>query len=167
MKTNKLLSKRLYHEFESIISNDSKILILGSFPSVKSREKNFYYMNKQNRFWQILSLIFNDDFINDDIEVKKRLLKKYKIALYDVIESCLIIGSSDTSIREIKPANISNLIKHTEINKIYVNGKKAYELFIKYNAKLSEKAFLLPSTSSANAKYSIEKLISFWEVINN
>ena len=95
----------------------------------------------------------------------KILLKKYHIALYDVIEECDINNSSDSSIRNVIPSNIKEIIKDSNINKIFLNGKKAYELFIKYNKELIDMAICLPSTSSANASYTLEKLIKHWEVI--
>lgn len=151
--------------FKAIIDSNSTILILGSIPSIKSREYNFYYMHKQNRFWRVLANIFDNEFLSMDILVKERILKKYNIALYDVIESCDIIGSSDVSISNVQAANIYKLIEKTKIDTIYLNGKKAYSLFVKYNKELTDKAIYLPSTSPANARYSLEKLLDKWLII--
>ncbi len=153
------------HGFKPVIDKESKILILGSFPSVISREQNFYYMHKQNRFWKVLELIFNDNFTSSDIEEKKELLIKHRIAVYDVIESCDIIGSMDSSISNVIPANINYLISGTKIKEIYINGNKAYQLFMKYNKNFSDIVHKLPSTSSANARYNLKVLVDKWKVI--
>ncbi|MCF7924603.1 MAG: DNA-deoxyinosine glycosylase [Candidatus Izimaplasma sp.] len=154
------------HGFGPVIFKSSKILILGSFPSVKSREENFFYMHSQNRFWEILSRLFNDkDFANQKIKSKIQALKKHNIALYDVIESCDIVNSEDSSITNVRPTNIEKLIKDTKINRIFLNGKKAYNLFNKYNPNLKELGSYLPSTSSANARYSIKRLLNEWELL--
>ena len=102
---------KVNHSFPIFIDSNSKILILGSFPSVKSREEDFYYMHKQNRFYKILSNLFNEDFYNVDINIKKALLSKYHIALYDVIESCEIENSNDETIKNVEPSNIKEYIK--------------------------------------------------------
>ena len=153
------------HQFDKIVFADSKIIILGSFPSVISLKENFYYMNKNNRFYKVLAVLFNDDFTNKDINKKIELLKKHHIALYDVIKSCTINNSSDASISNVVPNDIDKIIKNSKIKKIFLNGKKAYELFIKYFPNLQNMAYLLPSTSSANASYSLEKLILQWSII--
>ncbi len=153
------------HEFDSVLFDDSEILILGSMPSVQSRKKSFYYMHPNNRFYKILKAIFHDDFTNENIEVKKRLLKKHHIALYDVIEECDIEGSSDQSITNVQPTNIEYILHHYPIKKIFLNGKKAYELFAYYFPNFIQMAMPLPSSSSANASYSLEKLIEKWKII--
>lgn len=149
------------HPFEPVIDNHSNILILGSFPSVKSREVSFYYGNKNNRFFKVLSNIFHEDFYHVDIETKKKLLSKYHIALFDVIKSCDIKGSSDSSITNVVVNDIEDLLQRYPIKKIIVNGNKAYELFTKYFPNLE--VTLLPSTSSANAKYSLEELTTIYQ----
>ncbi len=157
---------KVFHEFKAIIHPDSEILILGSFPSVKSRELHFFYMHPQNRFWRVLSEIYQDDFINVSIEEKRNLLFRYHIALYDVIESCEIEGSSDASIQAVQPTNINDLIHKTRISQIYLNGQKAFHLFEKYNKNSQISYQLLPSTSPANAKMTLGQLIEAWKVIN-
>lgn len=154
------------HTFDIIIDNNSKILILGSIPSIKSREKNFYYMNSNNRFYKVLEAIFDDNFTNEDINIKIELLKKHHIALYDVISECDITNSSDQSIKKPVVARIDEIVLKYKIDRIFLNGKKAYSLFIKYFPHLIDKAILLPSTSSANAAYSLDKLINEWKIIN-
>ena len=155
------------HKFGPVFNKDSEYLFLGSFPSVKSREKNFYYMHPKNRFYPLLKEVFDDDFTNLDIEVKKELLLKHHIALFDVIQSCEIVGSSDSSIKNIKVNDIKKIIDNTKINKIILNGKLAYNLFIKHFPDLVNIAYYLPSTSAANAACSLEKLKAhLLEIIN-
>ena len=156
---------KVNHSFPIFIDSNSKILILGSFPSVKSREEDFYYMHKQNRFYKILSNLFNEDFYNVDINTKKELLSKYHIALYDVIESCEIENSNDETIKNVEPSNIKEFIKNTNIKHIFINGNKAKELFIKYNNDLINMTTFLPSTSARNARFNLEKLTNEYKVI--
>ena len=148
----------LNHSFETVYDKNSIYLFLGSFPSVKSREYNFYYMHPQNRFYLLLKEVFNDDFTTSDINKKKELLLKHNIALFDVIKSCEITGSSDSSIKKAIPNDIQSIIKNSKIKKIILNGKLAYNLFIKHFPSLKDMSYYLPSTSPANAKCSLEKL---------
>lgn len=148
------------HNIEPLYDSNSRILILGSFPSVKSREIQFFYGHKNNRFWPIMEKLYSVKLNN--IEDKKEFLHSNHIALWDVIGSCSIEGSDDGSIKDVKPNDISLITNFSPIEKIFVNGKKAYELFLKYNR---EKATLLPSTSSANASYSFDRLLEYWSVI--
>jgi len=142
-------------------------LILGSFPSVKSRELGFYYAHPQNRFWKVLSLVFEDN-IENDIACKKEFLKKNKIALFDVIKSCEITGSSDASIKNIIPNDIAEILAKTNIKNIYVNGKTAYNLYNKYiKDNINKEAIYLPSTSPANATFSLKKLVDFYQILKN
>lgn len=156
---------KVNHSFPIFIDSNSKILILGSFPSVKSREEDFYYMHKQNRFYKILSNLFNEDFYNIDIKTKKELLSKYHIALYDVIESCEIENSNDETIKNVEPSNIKEYIKNKNIKHIFINGNKAKELFIKYNKDLINMTTFLPSTSARNARFNLDKLTNEYKVI--
>ena len=156
---------RVSHEFGPYINKDSKVLILGSIPSVKSREYGFYYMHKQNRFWKVMSDLFKDVF-PITIEDKKIFLKRNKIALWDVIDTCDINGSSDSSIKNPKVNNIKKLIDGTDIKYIFVTGKKALELYNKYCYKDTLiKAIYLPSTSGANCTVSYEKLKEEYEIL--
>ena len=154
------------HDFDKLIFNDSNVLILGSMPSILSRKYKFYYMNKTNRFYKVLSLVFNDnEFLNDDINIKIDTLKKHKIALYDVIESCKIINSSDSSIKDVKLTNIDDIINQYPIKYIVLNGKKAYDLFSKNYKHLLNMSIYLPSTSAANASYSLDRLYENWKIL--
>ncbi len=155
------------HEFAPVFNKDSKILILGTFPSAASREHHFYYGHPRNRFWKVLAYITKEP-LPTTIYEKQQLLLSHHIAIWDVIQSCEIIGSSDSSIRNVVPSNISNLLSQTSISAIFGNGNKACELFKKYiSLTLSDFPNLkeikkLPSTSPANASWSLEQLNAFW-----
>ncbi len=156
---------RVSHEFGPYINKNSKILILGSIPSVKSRELGFYYMHPQNRFWKVLSDLFGED-ISNTISDKKKFLKKHKIALWDVLASCEINGSSDSTIKNPKVNDINGLIKNTDVKTIFVTGKKSLDLYNKFCLKSTMiPAIYLPSTSGANCAFSYEKLIREYEII--
>lgn len=155
--------QNIHHTFEPVYDEHSKILILGSFPSVKSRENNFYYGHPQNRFWKVLANILEVE-IPETIEEKKAMLLTHKIAIWDVIASCTILGSSDTSIKDVVVNDFTEILQNTEIDRIYVNGTKAYELYHKYaEPKTGIKAMKLPSTSPANATWSLERLCQTWK----
>ncbi|MBR4026840.1 MAG: uracil-DNA glycosylase family protein [Lachnospiraceae bacterium] len=184
--------QNIAHTFEPIYNKESEILILGSFPSVKSRENNFYYGHPQNRFWKVLGKVFGENtqntsfYVNDSvidksisnknlndifyvpqtIEEKKEFLLTNYIAIWDVIASCTISGSSDTSIRDVVVNDFTEILKNSNISKIYVNGGKAYELYRKYaEQKTGIKAIKLPSTSPANAAWNLDRLYEAWKII--
>lgn len=151
----------LTHTFPIYINEDSTILILGSFPSVKSREQMFYYGHPQNRFFKVLGSIFHED-VRNNIESKKTFLKKHKISLYDVIEECDIEGSADSTIKNVTAIDLKTILrKYPNIHSIGLNGKKASSLFKKYLEKdcSGVSIYHLPSTSPANANCSLEELI--------
>ena len=150
------------HTFSPVYDAKSKILILGSFPSVKSREMQFYYGHPQNRFWKVLAHIL-EVTVPQTIEEKKEMLLTHHIAVWDVIESCTITGSSDTSIRNVVVNDFTDILENSSIETIYVNGTKAYELYHKYaEKKTGKQAVKLPSTSPANAAWSLERLCKEW-----
>lgn len=160
----------LEHEFGPLYDADSRVLILGSFPSVKSREQQFYYGHPQNRFWRIMARVLGQgDQIPVSIEEKKQLMHDGHVALWDVIESCDIIGSSDSSIRNAKVNDLSLILPETKIRRIYVNGSTAYRIFEKYMSAQIEgtglEAVRLPSTSPANAAWSFDRLLGEWKQI--
>lgn len=160
------MEKREYthviHTFEPIFDKNSKILILGSFPSVRSRAQNFYYGNPQNRFWKVVAGMTGER-VPDTIEEKKALLLHHSIAIWDVIASCDIIGSSDSTIRNVVVNDFLWLLRESSIEAIYGNGGKAYSLYQKYAFPITGIAMeKLPSTSPANAAWSLEKLIACW-----
>lgn len=157
--------EKITQVFEPVFDAHAKILILGSLPSVKSREEGFYYGHPRNRFWKVLSgvLAWKEPVF---IEEKKEMLLKNHVALWDVIESCEIKGSSDSSIRNVVPAKIHKLLEHTEITDIFVNGQTAGRLYKKFIQKQTGiEATVLPSTSPANAAYSLERLLEEWRKI--
>lgn len=155
---------RVEHEFEPVYDADSQTLILGTFPSVKSREMAFYYGHPQNRFWRLIAALTGEKVPQrEDIQAKKQLLLRHKIAVWDVIASCQITGSSDSSIRDVIPNDIGALLQRTNIMHIYANGTKAYELYMKYvYGQTNREIIRLPSTSPANASYSFERLYQLW-----
>ena len=154
-----------HHNIQPIYNKQSHILILGSFPSVKSREAQFFYHHPQNRFWKILTTLYQEPPLTT-IEEKKQFLLKHHIALWDVIESCEIKGSSDSSIDNVKVNDIQSILNSTNIQYIYTNGKKAHQLYQKYCLPITHKEDIcLPSSSPANAQFSLERLIKEWEII--
>lgn len=162
MKENISGSARIAHPFEPFFKDDSRILILGSFPSVASRKDGFYYGNPKNRFWKMLALIFKDS-VPLSLEEKKNFLSVRRIALYDVIKECTISGSSDSSIKDAVPADLDKIIQSCRIEKILANGKTAAKYFEKYQSgKLIPILRSMPSTSPANASFSLEKLSEIW-----
>ncbi len=168
--------EHLTHTFQPVFNQDSKILILGTFPSAASRAQHFYYGHPQNRFWKVLAALTGEN-IPEGIPEKKRLLLDHKIAIWDVIQSCDIIGSSDSSIRNVVPSDIHKILTQAKISAIFGNGAKACKLFESYALPaLKEKAdsgkepawtpkdpiHKLPSTSPANAAWSLERLMKAW-----
>lgn len=154
------------HPFPPLYDKDSKILVLGSFPSVKSREQLFFYGHPQNRFWKVTAAVFGDD-VPKSIEDKKAFLHKNHIALWDVIASCDIEGSADSTIKNVVPNDLDAIIKNSRVKRIFVNGKTAEKYYNKYTKdKLGRAAVCLPSTSPANAAWSIERLVGAWRIIN-
>ena len=155
--------QNITHTFKPIYNQESKILILGSFPSVKSRENQFYYGHPQNRFWKVIAHILEKE-VPETVEEKKRLLLTNKIAIWDVIASCTIQGSIDTLIKDVVVNDFSEILENSAVEKIFVNGTKAYELYHKYAEKETGiKAIKLPSTSPANAAWSLERLCEAWK----
>lgn len=152
----------LEHPFAPIYNENTKILILGTFPSVKSRENAFYYGHTQNRFWQVLSEVFQAP-LPQTTEEKTAFLLQHHVGVWDVLASCEIKGSADSTIAAPIPNDIIPLLNDAPIEKIYTNGKKAFVLYEKYILPNSGvNAIALPSTSPANASYSLEKLIQAW-----
>ena len=157
--------KRETHNITPVYQTDSRVLLLGSFPSPKSREVKFYYGNPQNRFWKVISGIYADKIPETEKE-KKEILSKHKIALFDVIAECDIEGASDSSIKNVVVNDIASIITETDVQAIFFNGKTAARLFERhYKGKLDLPVFTMPSTSPANASYSLEALIEEWSKI--
>ena len=155
----------MQHSFDPVYNKESNVLILGTFPSVKSREQNFYYGHPQNRFWKVISAVTNAP-LPITIEAKKALLLEHGIAIWDVIESCDIIGSSDSSITNVVPMDFSRILEQSSIQRIFANGATAYKLYQTYcEAKTGLPIIKLPSTSPANAAFSLDKLIQAWSIL--
>lgn len=153
------------HSIEPVFDKCSEILILGSFPSVLSRERGFFYAHPQNRFWKVLASLF-DEKVPTSSDEKKDFLLKHRIALWDVIASCDIVGSSDNSIENAVANDLSEILCVANIREIFVNGRKADELFKKHIREcIGREATYLPSTSPANASWTLEKLIEAWSVV--
>ena len=153
------------HTFDPIYNMDSKILILGTFPSVKSRENGFYYGHPQNRFWKVIASVFECE-IPQTIDEKENMLLNFNIAIWDVIRSCDIIGSSDSSIQNVIPNDLTLILNNSNIDKVYANGKTAAKLYEKYSESASERPIItLPSTSPANADFMLSRLVESWKII--
>lgn len=153
------------HTFEPVFDKHSRILILGSFPSVKSRESQFYYGHPQNRFWKLMALLLQVP-VPQTIGEKKAMLLVHGLALWDVIASCDIKGSSDSSIRNAVPADIERILKAADIHTIIANGGAAFRLYGRYCEPVTGcPAVLCPSTSPANAAFSLNRLAECWKPI--
>ena len=152
-----------YHNIPPVFDKHSEILILGSFPSVKSRETHFFYGHPMNRFWKVIAEIY-DCPVPYDTPSKKKLLLDNRIALWDVIGSCEINGSSDSSIRNAVPNDIAALLEKTGIRRIFANGATSYNMYNRFcRDSVGIDAVKLPSTSPANAAYSLDRLVSEWK----
>ena len=157
--------EHIVHSFEPVYDKDSEILILGTLPSVKSRENNFYYGHKQNRFWKVLATLLKEP-VPETIEEKKAMLLAHRIALWDVIQSCDIKVSSDSSIKNVQPTDIGMILEKTNMTQIYANGNKAGQLYKRYQFPITGiEATVLPSTSPANAAWSLARLCEAWKTI--
>ncbi len=155
----------LAHPIPPVFNKDSKVLVLGSFPSVKSREEGFFYGHPQNRFWKVTARVFDED-IPLTVSSKREFLLRNHIALWDVIGSCDIEGSSDSSIRNVTVNDISIILNTADIRLICLNGKKAYQYYQKYMFPvIKREGICLPSTSPANAAWNIDSLLEAWSVI--
>ena len=153
------------HPIPPVYNEHSRVLVLGSFPSVKSREQGFFYGHPQNRFWKVLSILGGCD-VPTSIEEKRNLLLNMGIAVWDVIASCEIVGSSDSSIKNVQPNDLKSILDNSSVTKIYVNGKTAKKYYDKYLLQSTGvEAVCLPSTSPANAVYTLERLVAEWNVI--
>lgn len=156
------------HPLPPVWNDKSRILILGSFPSVRSRADGFYYAHPQNRFWPVLARIYGSDTIPQGTEARRDFALRHGIALWDVISSCEITGSSDASIRNAVPNDIRFLLENAPIRLICCNGVRAHQLYCRYQLKATgTEAILLPSTSPANAAWNLDRLTAAWKVIQS
>ena len=157
--------QNIIHPIPPLYDENSRILILGSFPSVKSREAMFFYGHPQNRFWRLLALLFDED-IPSTVDEKRTLVLRHNIAMWDVIHSCTVTGSSDSSIRDVVPNDLSMILDNSSVERIYCNGALSYKMYMKYiYPSTGIKAYKLPSTSPANAAYSMDRLAKEWRRI--
>ncbi len=154
----------IVHPIPPLYNSDSRTLILGSFPSVKSREQVFFYGHPQNRFWRVLAGVFNEA-VPQSIEQKREFILSHNLALWDTIESCEITNSSDSSIKNVVPNNLDTILKNSRIERIFTNGKASQKYYDKFLKQKYGEAICLPSTSPANAAFSLEKLINEWKII--
>lgn len=155
----------IIHPIQPVFDKDSRVLILGSFPSVKSREEGFFYGHPQNRFWKVTAHVCGED-VPLSVEDKKAFLLRNHIALWDVIGSCDITGSSDASIRNVTVNDVGIILKTADIKSVFLNGKKACYYYQKYMFPvIKREGICLPSTSPANAAWSIERLTEEWRKI--
>ena len=165
MNEAKNKQKPVKHPFPPLYDENSRVLILGSFPSVKSREQMFFYGHPQNRFWRVLAGVFSCA-VPQTIEDKRRFLLSKRIALWDVIASCEITGSSDSSIKNVVANDLRQILEAADIRKIFVNGKAAEKYYKKYTEPvIGREAICLPSTSPANAAWSLERLTEAWQAV--
>lgn len=156
---------RVTHEFPAVYDRDSQVLLLGSIPSPKSREVGFYYGHPQNRFWKVLATVLGET-LPETIPQKKAMLKRHHIALWDVLESCTIVGASDTSIEDAVPNKIAALVAKSKVTHIFCTGATAHKLYQKYcAADVGLDAVKLPSTSPANCAVSLERLVEAYRAI--
>ena len=157
----------IVHPFPPFFRPDSHILILGSFPSVKSREQLFFYGHPQNRFWRVAAAVFSDG-VPSSIPEKRAFLERNHVALWDSIGRCTIEGSSDSSIRDVVPNDLSVILNAAPIAAIFCNGKQSFDCYYRYiYPVLLREASLLPSTSPANAAWSFDRLVEAWRVVTS
>ena len=158
-------ASRIEHPFGPLYSPHSRVLILGSFPSVKSREQQFFYGHPQNRFWKVVAALYGQE-TPVTVPEKKELILSHGLALWDSIASCVITGSSDASIRDVRANDLRIILDACPIERIFCNGRKSHEMYQKYiQPGLQREAVCLPSTSPANAQFSLDRLIAAWAVI--
>ena len=155
----------IIHPIPPLYDENSRVLILGSFPSVKSREAMFFYGHPQNRFWKLMALLFDAD-VPSTVEEKKRLVLSHGIAMWDTIHSCTITGSSDSSIKDVVPNDLSVILNNSRVKRIFCNGAASHRLYQKYIYPINNiPAQKLPSTSPANAAWSLDRLAEAWKII--
>lgn len=159
------MREHILHPIPPLYDRHSKVLILGSFPSVKSREAAFFYGHPQNRFWRVIAAVL-DEPSPETIAEKRALVTAHGIAMWDVIAACSIEGSADSTIADVQVNDLSPILQAGNVRQIFVNGKTAARLYEKYTQpQTGIQAICLPSTSPANAAWSLEKLVDAWSVV--
>lgn len=160
-------TKKITHPFPPLFDENSRTLILGSFPSVKSREVRYYYGHPQNRLWKLIAALYEEDVPSSN-EEKKNLILSHNLALWDSIKSCTITGSSDSSVKDVVPNDLSVILDNSKVDRIFCNGALPFKIYMKYIYPTTGiEAVKLPSTSPANAAFSLERLISEWSIIKD
>ena len=155
----------IVHPFGPLFDERSEILILGSLPSVRSREQKFFYGHPQNRFWPLLASLFGEEAPRT-VEEKRALALRNRVALWDTVYSCDIVGSSDSSIRSVVPTDLRPILNGSRITRVFCNGAASGRYYRMYQEKtLGREAVVLPSTSPANAAWTMERLRAAWRVI--
>ena len=166
-RAEKKQAQYIVHPIPPLVDEHSRILILGSFPSVKSREQAFFYVHPQNRFWRVLPALYGAEPLKT-IPEKRAFCAHHGIALWDVIASCEIVGSSDSSIQNAVANDLTVILSAAPIERIFTNGKTAGKLYDRYILpQIGKPAVCLPSTSPANAAWTLEKLVAAWQIIRN
>ena len=159
------MTQALKHPFPPTWDENSEVLILGSFPSVKSREKAYFYGHPQNRFWKVMAALFSEP-VPQTVDERRSFLLRNHVTAWDVIASCTIVGSSDSSIREVCGNDIRPILNGAPIRKVFCNGRKAGELYRRHIQPVTGiEAVCLPSTSPASAAWSLERLTAAWQEI--
>lgn len=157
--------QHIVHPFGPLYDESSTILILGSLPSVKSREQQFFYGHPQNRYWRLIAALFEEP-APETIEEKRSLALRHHIAMWDTIYSCDIKGSSDSSIKNVVPTDLKTIVDNSKITRVFCNGRTSGKYYHKYQEKiLGIQAVELPSTSPANAAWQMDRLIEAWKII--
>ena len=160
-------TKKITHPFPPLFDENSRTLILGSFPSVKSREVRYYYGHPQNRLWKLIAALYEEDVPSSN-EEKKNLILSHNLALWDSIKSCTITGSSDSSVKDVVPNDLSVILDNSKVDRIFCNGALPFKIYMKYIYPTTKiNAVKLPSTSPANAAFSLERLIGEWSIIKD
>lgn len=153
------------HPIPPLFCAESRVLILGSFPSIASREAKFFYGHPQNRFWRVMAAL-NGRPVPQTVEDKTALILENGFALWDSVASCTVTGSSDSSIRDVVPNDLRAITEHAPIERIFCNGNTSLKYYRRYNEPLlGRPAVVLPSTSPANAAWSLQRLAETWRVI--
>ena len=161
------MSERILHPIPPTWNRESEILILGSFPSVKSREMAYFYGHPQNRFWKVMARVLDwPVFVPSTVEEKRAMLLSSHIALWDTIASCEITGASDSSITNVTPNDLSPILETAKIRAVFCNGAASHNLYMKYIFPVTgREAVKLPSTSPANAAWSVDRLTEAWRAV--
>jgi len=156
---------RVIHPFPPLVCPESRTLILGSFPSIKSREQRFFYGHPQNRFWRMLAAVYGEP-VPEDIPAKTQLVYAHKLALWDSIGECTIIGSSDASVRDVVPVEITRVLEAAPIERVLCNGALSGRYYRRYLQPVTGiEAHIMPSTSPANAAWQLDRLVAAWREV--